>query len=196
MPKSILSILFASCFVTLVLANEAPLTELNVIPSESKVEWTARKVTGKHTGMVNIKEGIVHLTDGKLTKAHITIDMTSIIVTDLSGNSKTKLEGHLKSEDFFGVDKYPTASLITTSVIAVSDEDYRITADLTIRGITHPITFDAHLIPNGKKYVAHANLVIDRSLYDVKYRSGKFYDDLGDATIYDEFDLAITLAIE
>jgi polyisoprenoid-binding protein YceI len=196
MPKFILSILLISSFATMALANEVPLTELKVIPAESKVQWTARKVTGKHTGMVNVRDGVVHITDGMLTKAHISIDMTSIIVTDLSGNSKTKLEGHLKSDDFFGVDKYPTAVLMTTSVTALSDEDYRITADLTIRGITHPITFDAHLIPNGKKYIANANLVIDRSLYEVKYRSGKFFDDLGDATIYDEFDLAIALTIE
>jgi polyisoprenoid-binding protein YceI len=178
------------------MASEAPPTTLNVVTTESTVQWTARKVTGKHTGQVNIREGKVHMTEGHLTKAEITIDMSSITVTDLSGNGKAKLENHLKSDDFFGVEKFPSASLVTTSVTPVGEEDYTITADLTIRGITHPIKFDARIIPDGKKYIANAHLIVDRTLYDVKYRSGKFFADLGDSTIYDEFDLDISLTIE
>lgn len=196
MPKFLLSIFLTSCFFTLAIASEAPPTTLNVVTTESTVQWTARKVTGKHTGQVNIREGKVHMTEGQLKKAEITIDMSSITVTDLSGNGKAKLENHLKSDDFFGVEKFPSASLVTTSITPVGEEDYTITADLTIRGITHPITFDAQIIPDGKKYIAKAHLVVDRTLYDVKYRSGKFFADLGDSTIYDEFDLDISLTIE
>ncbi len=196
MPKFILPILLISCFSTLVLADIAPPSNHKVITTSSKVEWTARKVTGKHTGTVNIKEGKIEMNDGILTKASVTIDMTTILDTDLSGSSKTKLEDDLKSDNFFGVAKFPTATLVTTSIIALDEGDYKVTANLTIRGITHPITFDALVIPDGKQYRAKATLVVDRTLYDIKYRSGKFFDDLGDSTIYDDFDLAISLLIE
>ena len=196
MPKFILPIFLAFCFSTLSMASEAPPTTLRIVPSTSEVKWTARKVTGKHTGTVSIKEGKVEMNDGMLTNASVTIDMTSIAVDELTGNSKTKLEGDLKSDAFFGVDKYPTASLVTTSIIPMDEGDYRIKANLTSRGITHPITFDAQVIPDGKKYRAMAKLVVDRTLYDVKYGSGKFFDNLGDSTIYDDFDLAISLMIE
>ncbi len=196
MPKFILPVLLIACFSSLAMAIDAPPTEHKVITSASKVEWTARKVTGKHTGSVGVKEGKIEMNDGILTKASVTIDMTTINVSDMSGGGKTKLEGHLKSDDFFGVDQYPTATLVTTSVISLNEGDYKVTADLTIRGITHPITFDAQIMPDGKQYSAIANLVVDRTLYDVKYRSGKFFNDLGDSTIYDNFDLAISLTIE
>ena len=196
MSKYILAILLVSLFTLHAVAEDGTKDELTINTTESIIQWTARKVTGKHTGTVSVKEGKVEMNDGIMTKANITIDMTSITVEELTGKSKTDLEGDLKSDRFFGVEKFPTASLVTTSVIGIDEGDYRITANLTIRGITHPITFDAQVIPDGKKYRARANLVVDRTLYEVRYGSGKFYDDLGDATIYDDFDLKISLTIE
>ena len=196
MTRFILATLFITGLTFAGKAHNVDQGTLKVNATDSKVEWTARKVTGKHTGTVKIKNGQVEINDGILTKATVTMDMTSIANSDLSGQYKTKLEGHLRSDDFFFFYKFPTASLKTTTVVAKSEGDYRITADLTIRGITHPITFDAQVVPDGNKYRAMANLVVDRTLYDVKYGSGKFFDDLGDTTIYDDFDLAISLVIE
>lgn len=197
MTKHIFSFLLLMGMISSATAgNGEVMSQLSVNTSESKVEWTARKVTGKHTGTVDVKSGKVTMNDGIMTGAAITMDMTSVVVTDLSGSGKSKLEGHLHSDDFFAVDKFPTATLSTTSVKALDEGDYQITADLTIRGITHPITFNATVIPDGKVFRAMANLVVDRTLYDVKYGSGKFFDDLGDSTIYDEFDLKISLVLE
>ncbi len=196
MTKHILTFLFFVGMISSAQAEHDDLSQLIVKISDSKVEWTARKVTGKHTGTVAIKSGKVAMNDGIMTGASITMDMTSIAVTEMNDPSKSKLEGHLRSDDFFAVDKFPTATLKTTSVVALDEGDYQITADLTIRGITHPITFDATVIPDGKVYRAMAHLVVDRTLYDVKYGSGKFFDDLGDSTIYDEFDLNVSLVLE
>jgi polyisoprenoid-binding protein YceI len=160
------------------------------------VEWTARKVTGKHNGTVSIKEGTLDIKDGFLIGGTFTIDMSSITVVDLTGEYKGKLEGHLKSDDFFGVATYPTATLKITQANAKGEGQFEVKADLTIRGKTNPVTFMAELMPEGKKYKATANLTIDRTLYDVKYGSGKFFEGLGDSTIYDEFDLAISLITE
>ena len=105
------------------------------------------------------------------------------------GEYKGKLEGHLKSDDFFGVETHPTAKLVFTDVKASGKNSYEVTGDLTIKGITKPVTFDVSVY--GSK--ATATMKVDRSLYDVKYGSGAFFDNLGDKTIYDEFDLVVDL---
>jgi polyisoprenoid-binding protein YceI len=169
---------------------------VKVSSTASKVEWTARKVTGKHNGTVNIKEGSLKISDGFLVGGSFTIDMTSIKDMDMQGEYAAKLEGHLKSDDFFGVDAYPTATLVITQANAKGNGQYEIKANMTIKGITQPITFNALLTPESKRYKATANLVIDRTLYNVKYGSGKFFEGLGDKTVYDEFDLAVSLVSE
>ena len=117
------------------------------------------------------------------------IDMSSLACTDLNGEYKGKLEGHLKSDDFFGVEKYPTSNLNITKVKSTGKNSYKITADLTIKGITKSIKFDASIY--GKK--ATANLKVDRTQFNVKYGSGSFFDGLKDNMIYDEFDLVIDI---
>ena len=111
--------------------------------------------------------------------------MTTITNTDQEGEYKGKLEGHLKSDDFFGVETYPTATLIFTKVEASDKNAYTVTGDLTIKGKTNPITFTISI--NGSK--ATASLKVDRSKYDVKYGSTSFFEGLKDKAIYDEFDL-------
>lgn len=196
MTKLFLSLLFAAgVSVTAQAGNpDNGVTKVNV--AASKVEWTATKVTGKHNGVIAIKEGNLDIKDGYLVGGNFTIDMTSITVTDLSGESKGKLEGHLKSDDFFAVGTYPQATMKITQVNAQGDGDYEIKGDLTIKGKTNPVTFSARLMPEGKKYKATAKITIDRSLYDVKYGSGKFFEGLGDNTIYDDFDLVVSLVTE
>ena len=115
--------------------------------------------------------------------------MNSITNTDLEGEMAGKLVGHLKSDDFFGVNNHPTAKLVITSVAKKSNGTYGVVADLTIKENTHPVTFD--LDKNGN--TATTKLSIDRSKYNVKYNSGSFFSGLGDQTIYDNFDLNIEL---
>ena len=156
---------------------------------ESTVTWKAYKVTGSHAGIVNLKEGTLIFDEGKLTGGEFVVDMTSLITTDDLGDMKAKLEGHLKSDDFFGIATHPTASLVFTNVQASGKNSYEVKGDLTIKGITKAISFDVSVY--GSK--ATATLKVDRAEYDVRYGSGSFFDDLGDKTIYDEFDLVVDL---
>jgi len=149
-----------------------------------------------------IKGGPSYVTGGQITgligggtdnndtfTGEFVMDMSSITVTDLSGENKGKLEGHLKSEDFFGVEKHPTAKLVITSAASKGNGKYGIVADLTIKNETNPITFDLEM--NGDSAMTH--LTIDRSKYNVRYGSGSFFDNLGDKTIYDNFELDVNL---
>lgn len=196
MRKTFLSLFIALSVFIKAQAGDPVKGTLKVNTTDSKVEWTGRKVTGKHNGTVNIKEGSLQIKDGFLTGGEFTIDMTSIKVTDLTGEYAGKLEGHLKSDDFFNTGQFPTSTLKITQANAKGDGKFEVKGDLTIRGITKPVTFTTQLSPDGKRYKANTNITIDRSQYDVKYGSGKFFEGLGDSTIYDEFDLAIMLVTE
>jgi len=151
----------------------------------SKVTWKGYKVTGSHQGVIAIKEGQLTFKDEKLVGGEFTIDMSSIENTDMEGEYKAKLEGHLKSDDFFGVEKFPTAILVFKKVKSTGKNSYEVTADLTIKDKTNPVTFDISIYGNK----ATANIKIDRTKFDVRYGSTSFFDDLQDKAIYDEFDL-------
>ncbi len=194
--KLVFSLILAVSISTAAFAGNPGKDGLKVSTEKSKIEWTGRKVTGKHFGTVNIKEGNLVITDGILTAGSFKVDMSSIAVLDMKGESAGKLEGHLKSDDFFNVSEFPTADLVIKQAFARGNDNFDIQADLTIRGITQPVSFTAFITPSGKHYVASATITIDRSLYNVKYGSGRFFDSLGDKTIYDEFDLAIQLVTE
>lgn len=191
MKKTILSITMALVFGGFASAATEPSNVITktVKTEESSVMWKAYKVTGSHTGIVQLKEGQLSFDGDVLVGGNFTVDMTSLISTDLEGGSKAKLEGHLKSDDFFSVENHPSSTLVFTEVKAVGKNSYEVTGDLTIKGITKPITFDVSVY--GSKATATAK--IDRAEYDVRYGSGSFFDNLGDKTIYDEFDLVVDL---
>lgn len=152
---------------------------------KSTVTWKGYKVTGSHYGTVDIESGFLTFNEGKLTGGEFVVDMTTIVSDDLTGEYKGKLEGHLKSEDFFGTDKHPTAKLVFTKVTSKGKNAYEVTGDLTVKNITAPVTFDLSVYGNK----ATANVKIDRTAYDIRYGSTSFFDDLKDKAIYDEFDL-------
>lgn len=189
MKKNVLSLALVLVVGGSAMANPSEGEKKEVKTDASKVTWKAYKVTGSHTGTVDLKEGNLIFEDDKLTGGEFKVDMTSLISTDLKGESKGKLEGHLKSDDFFSVANHPTASLVFTDVKASGKNSYEVTGDLTIKGITKPVTFDLSVY--GSK--ATATLKVDRAEYDVRYGSGSFFENLGDKTIYDEFDLVVDL---
>ncbi|MGB5190834.1 YceI family protein [Robiginitalea sp.] len=156
---------------------------------ESKVAWKAYKVTGSHNGTVDLKSGTLMFDNDKLTGGEFTVDMTTLVATDLEGESRQKLEGHLKSDDFFSVASNPNATLVFTNVKSTGKNSYEVTGNLTVKNITKPVTFDVSVY--GSK--ATATMKVDRTQFEVKYGSGSFFDDLGDKTIYDEFDLVVDL---
>lgn len=157
---------------------------------KSTVKWTGTKITGSsHTGTVAISEGGVQVEGGKISGGKFTIDMTTINVTDLDGSMKTKLEGHLKNEDFFSVEKFKTARLAITGV-----NGDNVTADLTIKDKTHPVSFPVKVVMNAAgEMTATAKIEVDRAKYDVRYGSGSFFDDLGDKTINDIIEFEVTI---
>jgi polyisoprenoid-binding protein YceI len=187
MKKNVLKGAAASLIVLTSLAFTSLKKEINL--KESNVTWTAKKVTGSHNGNVNLKSGFFNIEDEKVIGGEFVMDMTSISNEDLTGEYKQKLEGHLKSEDFFGVEKHPTAKLVITNIAEKGNGSYGVLGNLTIKNITKPVTFDLEMKENS----ASAKLTIDRSKFDVKYGSGSFFDDLGDKTIYDNFDLEVNL---
>jgi polyisoprenoid-binding protein YceI len=158
--------------------------------SKSIINWVGKKVTGQHEGTVKIKDGSIIFKNNKVVGGNFTADMKSLTNTDQTGKSKMKLEDHLKSDEFFGVNTYGTSTLVFKSIGDRGNNVYTVTADLTIKGITNPVKFDFIV----KRHTATAALKIDRTKFDIKYGSGSYFDDLGDKTIYDEFELNVDLA--
>ncbi|MFP9113828.1 YceI family protein [Flavobacterium sp. RHBU_3] len=180
----------AIAFVVALSALTATAQTKKIDVKASAINWVGKKVTGQHSGVISFKEGSLTFAKGKLTGGTFTVDMNSINVTDLkAGEGKEKLEGHLKADDFFGTDKYATATLVFTSVKEKSKNVYTVTADLTIKGKTNPVTFE---LTTGQKAASTA-FNVDRTKYDIKYGSKSFFEGIGDKAIYDEFELSVKL---
>ena len=134
---------------------------------DSQLVWKGYKVTGSHEGTIAIKSGSLEFNEDVLVGGEFVVDMTTLASTDLEGEYKGKLEGHLKSDDFFGVENHPTATLVFSDVKATGKNSYSVTGNLTVKGKTNPITFSISIY--GSK--ATATLKVDRTAYDVKYGS-------------------------
>lgn len=189
MKKLLFSLLFSFAFAAVFAQNS-----YNVNTGSSVVVWTGYKVTGKHTGTVKVKSGTIQFTNGQLSGGTFEMDMNSINDTDLEGEWAGKLVGHLKSDDFLGVNTYPTSTFVITRAIPQDTKgNYKVIGNLTIKGITHEIKFFANAVEANNTVNASGKMTIDRSEYNMRYGSGSFFDGLGDKTIYDEFDLQVTL---
>jgi polyisoprenoid-binding protein YceI len=169
-------------------------TAFEVDTKASKVYWTAKKVTGEHTGYVSVGNGKVMVEGDKVVGAQVNMDMNTIVNTDLTDAQwNQKLVGHLKSDDFFSVEKYPNANFEITSVKKASNGDYTVNGKLTLKGITNEINFPAKVNVVNGVVKANGTAKLDRTKWDIRYGSGKFFEGLGDKMIYDEF--VITLDI-
>ena len=171
------------------------LTNKRVNVEESIVKWVGYKLTGQHEGTITIKEGELTFENESLKAGTFVMDMNSISTTDLEGGSKNRLDGHLKNEDFFDVDKYQTASLKFKTVKSTSNNNkdgnnYFVAADMTIKGITNEVFFKMTVFENS----ATANLKIDRTKFNITYKSATLTNIVKDKAIYDEFDLSVILS--
>ena len=185
--KNLKSIALALVVVLSTLSVSAQTKNINT--ATSSIEWLGKKVTGQHNGTVNFKDGTLVFKKNILAGGTFTVNMTSLTATDLSGEYQGKLNGHLKADDFFGTEKYPTATLAFKKIGVKSANVYNVTADLTIKGITKPVTFI--LTVNGNTATTTFN--VDRTQYDIKYGSKSFFESIGDKAIYDEFELKVAL---
>lgn len=160
--------------------------------NQSKIQWTGEKVTGEHTGTISLKDANLKMKDNTIVEGKFIIDMSSITNTDLiDAEYNQKLVGHLKSDDFFSVAKYPTAELKITESTPFVNNTATIKGNLTIKGITKPIEFKATRNENS----LDALIIVDRAKYDIRYGSGSFFEGLGDKMIYDDFILKTNLVI-
>jgi polyisoprenoid-binding protein YceI len=170
-------------------AGVKPVT-YTVDAAKSTITWAAKKVTGAHNGTVSLKSGTLSV-DGKSVKGgSFVIDMTTI--KDADGSAK--LEGHLKADDFFGTEKFPTSTFVITKVAGVGSK-LLVTGNLTLKGITKPLTFPASVTVNADGTVSAlaGKIIVDRTKYDIKYGSKSFFDTIGDKAIDDNFEIGVKL---
>ena len=162
----------------------------------SKVYWTAKKVTGEHTGYLSIAGGSLRVENNNVVGADIKMDLNSIVCTDLTDDQwNKKLVGHLKSDDFFSVEKYPNATFEITSMNkGKNTEEYDVKGNLTIKGITNEINFPAKVSMVNGVVMANGTAKLDRTKWDIRYGSGKFFEGLGDKMIYDEFEIKFDIS--
>jgi polyisoprenoid-binding protein YceI len=192
MKKIFLSAIL-SVITLFAMATEPHVDHVRVNTENSTVKWKGSKISSSHEGTVNILKGNLNIDHGTLVAGQFSIDMQSLATTDMSEEYNKKLDGHLKNEDFFNVSKFPTASVTITNAVKGKGNSYKVVADLTIKGITHPITFAADVNINGKNFLATAKIKIDRTKWDIKYNSGNYFKDLGDKLILDEIEFDIFL---
>lgn len=161
------------------------------------ITWNGKKIGGEHSGTINLKEGWLTVDKKAFTGGEFIVDMASIKDVDIKDEGmRGKLEGHLKSDDFFGVEKYPVSKLVITGSTLGVDGSLLVKGKLTIKASTNPVEFTAKPSVAGDVTIWSALVKIDRSLYDVRYGSGKFFPNIGDKAISDDFTLDIRLAVK
>lgn len=182
-----------SIFTLFAFSNSPHIERVRVDNQKSTIKWIGSKIAESHEGLISIQNGVLLIDHGTLVGGDITIDMSSIQTTDMSDKYNKKLDSHLKNEDFFDVEKHPISSIKITKATKTEANNYQIVADLTIKGITHSITFDAEVNIRKIAFFAKAKIKIDRTKWDIKYNSGNFFKDLGDKVILDEIEFEINL---
>lgn len=186
-------------FATETKVASAAVQNYKVVPAESKITWIGRKVTGEHTGNIQVENGTILFDRTALRGGTILMDMNSITCTDIKdAKSNERLVKHLRSDDFFSVDKNPTAMFAMTNLAPRANAksgtaNYIITGDLTIKGISHQISFPMLVTVRKGVATAKGTFKFDRTKWDIKYRSGNFIENLGDRAIEDDVELQIDL---
>jgi len=192
--KKILFLITLSIFTFSAIATKPHTDHVRVDIHKSTVKWKGSKITEGHEGFIQIQKGVLMIEHGTLVGGQISFNMKTITNSDIESEKyKAMLEGHLKSDDFFDVDKYPLSTISITKATKTEGNNYSIVADLSIKGITHSITFDAEVNIQKIAFFAKATIKIDRTKWDIVYNSGNFFKDLGDKLILDEIEFDIYL---
>ena len=159
--------------------------------AKTKLVWVGKKVTGQHTGAVSAKSGNLVFKGEELVGGEVIVDMNTITCTDIT-DAKTNGDflGHIKSPDFYDVAKHPEAKLVIKSA-KKSGKNYAVVADLTIKGKTAPVNFSLEVVKSDKTVSGKTKLVFDRTVWDIRYGSGKFFKGLGDKVIHDEIEVSV-----
>tara|TARA_B100000945_G_scaffold314208_1_gene311502 strand:+ start:710 stop:1246 length:537 start_codon:yes stop_codon:yes gene_type:complete len=171
---------------------------VNINVNKSEINWIGRKVTGEHSGYLKLSNGWISLKNESVANGKLNFDMKTITTTDIESIEwSQKLDEHLMNEDFFFVDSFPTANLKVksskTQDLYLVNPIHIITADLTIRGITNEISFPVSISSSNNTYIANGSIDIDRTLFNIKYKSKTIFPDLGDKFIYDTFTINFSI---
>ena len=171
-----------------------PKGEYQIDKTKSVVRWIGRTPVKFHDGTIDIQEGNFFVDDNGILNGNIIIDMESINCTDLSGGGKKSLEEHLMNDDFFSVNKFKTSKINISSEMKPNNGLIDFKGSLEIKNISNPISFKSSInkTPEGK-YTASSKLTFDRSMYNVKYKSKSFFDDLGDKFINDDIEIELEI---
>jgi len=162
--------------------------------NESLINWTGKKITGFHTGTINLSGGNLEVENGKIVSGSFDIDTHSIIITDIEDpETNAQFSGHLFSDDFFAVDKFPSANFTIINATPMEGNIYGIDGLLTIKGITHSLSFEAKVDVKENTVSASGEITVDRTKYGMKFGSGNFFKGLGDTLIYNNFTLDLNL---
>ncbi|GAB3835537.1 YceI family protein [Hymenobacter jeollabukensis] len=161
-----------------------------VQPQLSTLGWVAKKVGGQHNGAVPLKEGAVQVKGSQIVGGTFTFDVANLTVED---NPSPRLTAHLKSDDFFSTEKNPTATFVITSLKNTKPDaagnNAEVTGNLTIKGITQPISFPAKVGVKDGVAAASGTATVDRTKFDIKFRSKSLLDTAADKVIDDNFTL-------
>lgn len=163
----------------------------------SVMTWVGSKTLIKDyfdRGTVKLSKGSTIVRDGSVASGSITVDLTTISTTSTGkGSGESSQTTHLKSTDFFDVEKFPTAEFSLKSISAEASGSFKVEGSLTMRGIEKPVSFRAGLRQDGQKLIMEAlNIALDRTQWDLRYASGKFFKNLGDKVINDIFTVSFT----
>ncbi len=185
--------LAAALLFSFVIVNDT----FKVKTDSSTVKWVGKKAVGQHNGTLKFSAGNIVLKKNKLVGGQFSVDMNSLICLDVTdADMNKKLVGHLKADDFFGAAKYPTADFVITKVEDKGENNYKVTGDMTIKGVKKPVSFDAQIRAEGNTAKATATVVVDRTQFGITYKSKSFFESIGDKFIYDEFTLELEMAFE
>ncbi|TVR74256.1 MAG: YceI family protein [Marinilabiliales bacterium] len=165
----------------------------------SNVEWIGARPASQHDGIVTLKEGHLKVINGDIVGGEFVIDMENIVVLDITDPGRNaRLKAHLESDDFFDVPNYPEAKFEITAVEEAGevsrDYSHTITGNLTMRGTTRSVTFNAMIEADEEKVTARSvQFLIDRTEWGVNYQSPTVFAELVDRFILDDIALVINL---
>lgn len=193
MKKAFCSILLLIAIVFSIQANS------NIDLEKSQIEWTGKKIAGSHNGTISLISGNLEIENNDIIRGEFVINMNSIICTDIeSKESNLRLVNHLKNDDFFSVEKFPTSKIVINKAEKLKENKegwtHNIYADLTIKGITKEIVFKSKMKTDSKdKRSVYAEIIVDRSQYDVRYGSTTFFSNLANKAIDNEMFFKVKL---
>lgn len=194
------SLLIIAFTATALLSFTAYHTEIFVVDAaSSSVQWLGKKVTGQHLGNVKIKGGSLLMNHGTPVSGNFELDMASITCTDITDEKKNQdLINHLKSDDFFSVAKFPSATLAISRITPIQnakegENNFELWGNLTIKGITQQVQFPALFTGSHQQVKASAKITIDRTKWNISYKSGTVFPELVDKAIADNVEFSVSI---